>query len=202
VHFLLGAFEEASGAVLPPPGVYAHMQPADSCCLIRLPHCLHFPLGVFEEASGAVLPPPGLHMRAARSSESLPTQAARLVQNMGVQHGGALLRAALPQSVCRCHCAGTSPHVIACTLKRFLLTLPEPLLTYKCARPPLTVMHSWLLFSLVHLPIACKAQINCVVPSPAAPPLLPASACTAAHARACIAGHARLDFYFKILLLT
>jgi hypothetical protein len=29
--------------------------------------------------------------------------------------------------------SGTSPHVIANTLKRFLLTLPEPLLTYKCA---------------------------------------------------------------------
>jgi hypothetical protein len=29
--------------------------------------------------------------------------------------------------------AGTSPHVIANTIKRFLLTLPEPLLTFKCA---------------------------------------------------------------------
>jgi hypothetical protein len=30
--------------------------------------------------------------------------------------------------------SGTSPHVVANTLKRFLLTLPEPLLTYKCVR--------------------------------------------------------------------
>ena len=29
--------------------------------------------------------------------------------------------------------AGTSPHVLACVIKLFLLTLPEPLLTYKCA---------------------------------------------------------------------
>ena len=27
---------------------------------------------------------------------------------------------------------GTSPHVIANTLKQFLITLPEPLLTFKC----------------------------------------------------------------------
>lgn len=34
----------------------------------------------------------------------------------------------------RCmRCAGTSPYVIANTLKRFLLTLLEPLLTYKWA---------------------------------------------------------------------
>ena len=32
--------------------------------------------------------------------------------------------------------AVTSPHVLACVIKLFLLTLPEPLLTYKCARGP------------------------------------------------------------------
>ena len=32
--------------------------------------------------------------------------------------------------------AGTSPHVLACVIKLFLLTLPEPLLTYKCASGP------------------------------------------------------------------
>ena len=32
--------------------------------------------------------------------------------------------------------AGTSPHVLACVIKLFLLTLPEPLLTYKCAADP------------------------------------------------------------------
>ena len=32
--------------------------------------------------------------------------------------------------------AGTSPHVLACVIKLFLLTLPEPLLTYKCAAGP------------------------------------------------------------------
>jgi hypothetical protein len=32
--------------------------------------------------------------------------------------------------------AGTSPHVVAGALKLFLLTLPEPLLTYKCAPAP------------------------------------------------------------------
>lgn len=31
--------------------------------------------------------------------------------------------------------AKTSPHVVACVLKLFLLTLPEPLLTYKRALP-------------------------------------------------------------------
>ena len=37
--------------------------------------------------------------------------------------------------------AGTSPHVIANTIKRFLLTLPEPLLTFKCAtREPIQNM--------------------------------------------------------------
>jgi len=32
--------------------------------------------------------------------------------------------------------AGTSPHVVAGALKLFLLTLPEPLLTYKYAPAP------------------------------------------------------------------
>lgn len=31
---------------------------------------------------------------------------------------------------------GTAPHVVANVLKAFFSTLPEPLLTYKCARPP------------------------------------------------------------------
>ena len=45
--------------------------------------------------------------------------------------------------------AGTSPHVLACVIKLFLLTLPEPLLTYKCGLHPKTPLVQLLLHRLL-----------------------------------------------------